>query len=190
MKLTSRFLWISLVMYSIIYGFSFGFNSDLLPQLIQGEADGFSSSFFNWMGLVPFYFLIDASLDKDRPRLSWVPLGLGFFLGAYSSLWGYEHLTGKRNKVTFIKKISLIALLLASGWLIIDALVNTNPSFYFSQFFQDALVGIMTIDFLILYGWSVVLAKSRYQSWWLALVPMVGFGLLILFENKLVKPIV
>jgi hypothetical protein len=190
MKLSSRFLWIVLVIYSIIYGFSFGLNSDLLPQLIQGEADGFTTSFFNWMGLVPFYFLIDASLDKDRPRVSWVPLGLGFLLGAYSSLWGYEHLTGKRNKLTLFKKISLSALLLASGWLIIDALINTNPSFYFSQFFQDALVGIMTIDFLILYGWSLVLAKSRYQPWWLALVPMVGFGLLILLENKVSKPIV
>lgn len=47
----------------------------------------------------------------------------------------------------------------------------------------------MTIDFLILYTWSVILAKSRYHHWSLALIPMVGFGLLILFEDRSLKPI-
>jgi hypothetical protein len=70
-----------------------------------------------------------------------------------------------------------------------DAIIQTNPSVYFSQFFQDAMVGIMTVDFFILYLWTMVLAKSRYQAWWLSLIPMIGFGLLILFEDKLVKPV-
>jgi hypothetical protein len=70
-----------------------------------------------------------------------------------------------------------------------DAIIQTNPNVYFSQFFQDAMVGIMTVDFFILYLWTMVLAKSRYQAWWLSLIPMIGFGLLILFEDKLVKPV-
>lgn len=189
MKKTSFALWLVLVIYTVVYGFSFGLNSELLPQLLQGEADGFSTFFFNWMGLVPIYFLIDASLDQDRPLVSWVPLGLGFALGAYSSLWGYQRLTGKRLKATLLKKIILSLLLIASGWFILDAILFTNPSLYFSQFFQDAMVGIMTIDFFILYLWSMALAKSRYQAWWLALIPMIGFGLLILFEDKLIKPV-
>jgi hypothetical protein len=187
-KKVSLFLWILLVSYTLIYGFSFGFNSELLPQLFQGQADGFSTIFFNWMGLVPFYFLIDASLDQDRPLVSWIPLGLGFALGAYSALWGYRNLTGKRLLLTLFKRIILSILLIGSGWLWIDAIINTNPSIYFSHFFHDAMVGIMTVDFLILYGWSLVLAKSRYQAWWLSLIPMIGFGLLILFEDKLLKP--
>jgi hypothetical protein len=189
MTYSSILLWLIFVIYSLTYGLLFGLNSVLLPQLLQGQADGFSSFFFNWMGLVPFYFLVDASLDQDRPRRSWVPLGLGFFLGAYSTLWGYRKLTGKRKKLTLIKKIILISLLLTSAWLISDALINTDSSYYFSNFFQDSLVGIMTIDFLVLYLWSLVIAQSRYQSWWLAFIPMVGFGLLILFENKFTKPI-
>jgi hypothetical protein len=188
MKLSSGLLWLVLVIYTFIYGFSFGFSSELLPQLLQGQADGFSTFFFNWMGLVPIYFLLDASLDENRPLVSWIPLGLGFGLGAYSALWGYHRLTGKRLTSTFIKKMILLLLLIASGWLWIDAMINTNPSNYFSQFFQDAMVGIMTVDFFILYLWTLVLAKSRYQAWWLALIPMIGFGLLILFEDKLVKP--
>ena len=188
MKKTSLTLWLILVSYTIIYGFTFGFNSELLLQLLQGQADGFSTFFFNWMGLVPIYFLLDASLDKDRPLVSWIPLGLGFGLGAYSALWGYHRLTGKRLKSTLIKKIILSLLLIASGWLWMDAIIQTNPNVYFLQFFQDVMVGIMTVDFFILYLWTMVLAKSRYQAWWLALIPMIGFGLLILFEDKLLKP--
>jgi hypothetical protein len=185
---TSLTLWLILVIYTIIYGFSFGFNSELLPELFQGQADGFSTFFFNWMGLVPIYFLLDAALDQDRPLVSWIPLGLSFVLGAYATLWGYQHVSGKRLKLTIIKKTILVVLLIGSGWLWMDAIIQTNPSVYFSHFFQDALVGIMTVDFFILYGWSLVLAKSRYQTWWLAFIPMIGFGLLILFEDKLVKP--
>jgi hypothetical protein len=188
MKRSPFLLWVVLIVYTVIYISFFGFNSNLLPQLLQGQADGFSTFFFNWMGLVPFYFLIDASLDQDRPLVSWIPLGLGFGLGAYSALWGYRNLTGKRLLLTLFKRIILLMLLIGSGWLWIDAIINTNPSVYFSHFFHDAMVGIMTVDFLILYGWSVVLAKSRYQAWWLALIPIIGFGLLILFEDKLLKP--
>ena len=188
MKKTSFALWLILVIYTIIYGFSFGFNSELLPELLQGQADGFSTFFFNWMGLVPIYFLLDAALDKDRPLVSWILLGLSFALGAYATLWGYQHLSGKRLKLTIIKKTILMLLLIGSGWLWIDAMIQTNPSVYFSQFFQDALVGIMTVDFFILYVWSLVLAKSLYQTWWLAFIPMIGFGLLILFNDKLVNP--
>lgn len=189
MKKTFLALWLILVIYTIVYGFAFGFNSELLPQLLQGQADGFSTFFFNWMGLVPIYFLLDAALDKDRPLVSWIPLGLSFILGAYATLWGYHHLTGYRLKSTLIKKIILSLLLMASGWLWMDAIINSNPSIYFSQFFQDAMVGIMTVDFFILYLWSLVLATSRYQTWWPALIPMIGFGFLILFEDKLVKPV-
>jgi len=172
-----------------MYGFTFGLNSELLPQLLQGQADGFSTFFFNWMGLVPIYFLLDAALDQDRPLVSWIPLGLSFGLGAYATLWGYQRLTGKRLKSTLIKKIILSLLLIASAWLWLNAIIYSNPSVYFSHFFQDAMVGIMTVDFFILYVWSIVLAKSRYQAWWLALIPMIGFGLLILFEDKLIKPV-
>ena len=138
MKKTSFALWLILVIYTIIYGFFFGFNSELLPELLQGQADGFSTFFFNWMGLVPIYFLLDAALDKDRPLVSWIPLGLSFALGAYATLWGYQHLSGMRLKLTIIKKTMLMLLLIGSGWLWIDAMIQTNPSVYFSQFFQDA----------------------------------------------------
>jgi hypothetical protein len=189
MKISSLVLWIVFVSYSTIYVFTFGLSSELLPNLLLGQADAFSTLFFNWMGLVPFYFLVDASLDKQRPWISWLPLLFGFFLGAYSTLWGYQHLTGNRNKLTMIKKILLLILLITSSWMLINAVFITNSTTYFSLFFQDALVGVMTIDFLILYIWSILLASSRYRLWWLSFLPMVGFGLLLLIEDNAVKPV-
>jgi hypothetical protein len=188
MKLYSLLLWIFFVLYSLIYIFTFGFNSDLFSNLLTGQADGFSTLFFNWMGLVPLYFLMDASLDKNRPWVSWIPLLFGFLLGAYSTLWGYQNLTGNRNKLTILKRILLSILLITSGWMLVNAVILIHSTTYFSLFFVDALVGIMTIDFLVLFIWSIVLSKSRYRFWWLSFLPMVGFGLLLLIEGNAVKP--
>jgi hypothetical protein len=189
MKLFSIVLWIFFVTYSIIYGFTFGLDGDLLSNLLTGQADGFSTLFFNWMGLVPLYFLMDASLDKNRPWVSWIPLVLGFLLGAYSTLWGYQNLTGNRNKLTMVKTILLYILLVTSAWMLVNAVILIQSTNYFSLIFQDALVGIMTIDFLVLFIWSIALSKSRYRLWWLSFLPMVGFGLLVLIEDKTVKPV-
>lgn len=134
MKKASLILWSLLTLYTLTYVFSYGFQSNLLPQLLQGQADGFSTFFFNWMGLVPFYFLIDASLDENRTRLSWIPIGLSFIFGAYSLLWGYRNLSGKRLKLTTLKSVMISILIMVSGWFMLDAIMMSNPSVYFSLF--------------------------------------------------------
>jgi hypothetical protein len=73
--------------------------------------------------------------------------------------------------------------------MLVNAVILIHSTTYFSLIFQDALVGIMTIDFLVLFIWSIVLSKSRYQLWWLSFLPMVGFGLLLLIEDNAVKPV-
>ena len=184
MKSSAFLLWIFFVIYTLGYVLFFGFNSPLLSSLLTGEADVFSTSFFNLMGLVPMYFLLDASFDLGRSRRSWLPLWLGFGLGAYSTLWGYRRDSKGRRHPSFVIKILIGGLLLATGWMYGQMIFFSDPSLYFSLFFSDGLVGIMTVDFLVLYVWTIILAKQNYASWWLSFLPMIGFGILMLWHHQ------
>lgn len=188
MKSSALLLWVFLVVYTLSYLFFFGFNSPLLSSLLSGEADGFSSAFFNLMGLVPIYFLLDASFDLGRSRRSWLPLWFGFALGAYCTLWAYRHMSKGRGHPSLFKSMILVGLLLATGWMYGQMVFFSDPSLYFSLFFSDALVGIMTVDFLVLYLWTIILARKNYASWWVSFLPMIGFGMLMLTNQKRLSP--
>jgi uncharacterized membrane protein YjjP (DUF1212 family) len=68
MTLLSRVMWLLLVIYTLFYVVFFGFQSALIPQLFNGQADIFSSSFFNLMGVVPIVFLMYATLNQRNNR--------------------------------------------------------------------------------------------------------------------------
>jgi hypothetical protein len=184
MKSSALLLWGFLVVYTLGYLFIFGFNSALLSSLLSGEADLFSTSFFNLMGLVPIYFLLDASLDQCRSPRSWVALWLGFGLGAYSTLWGYRHQNQGRRNLNLLTVILLGGLIIGTGWMYVQMIGFADPRTYFSLFFIDSLVGIMTVDFLVLYGWTILLAKRNYPHWWVSFLPMIGFGILMLWHHQ------
>ncbi|MEY3609891.1 MAG: hypothetical protein RLZZ264_412, partial [Bacillota bacterium] len=70
-----------------------------------------------------------------------------------------------------------------TGLTFMQAFLQGHPSLFFNQFFQDSLVGIMTIDFLVLYGWSIYRSKQLFTQWYIAFIPIIGFGLLMLLNG-------
>jgi hypothetical protein len=188
MTLLSRVMWLLLVIYTLFYVVFFGFQSALIPQLFNGQADIFSSSFFNLMGVVPIVFLMYATLNQRKNRWSWLPYAGGFFGGAYSVLLGRLSWIAIRKPLHMIQKIILLISIFACMWLYGYAWFFGNPITYFSLFFSDALVGIMTVDFLILWIWSILLAKHHYRQWFWAFIPMIGFAGLMLLATIHIHP--
>jgi hypothetical protein len=188
MRKTSRIIWLALVTYTLLYLFFFGFQSPLLTQLINGEADMFSSSFFNVMGIVPIIFLMYAFLNQSKRKWQWLPYAFGFFAGAYSVLFGQVSQIQKQSSIRLIRTLLLVLSILGLTWFYINGWFFGRPSAYFELFFEDALVGIMTIDFLVLYAWSILLAKHHYQAWYWAWIPMIGFAGLMLIARVRIHP--
>ncbi len=183
MKKISRIIWLALVLYTLLYVSFFGFQSPLLTRLINGEADIFSSSFFNVMGIVPMIYLMYASLNQTKRRWHWLPYAFGFFAGAYSVLFGQVSQIQKQSSPRLIQTLLLGLSIFGLAWFYINGWLFGRPSAYFELFFEDALVGIMTIDFLVLYAWSILLAKHHFQTWYWSWIPMIGFAGLMLIAR-------
>lgn len=183
MTFLSRLLWLILVLYTLFYIVFFGIQSSLTPQLLSGQGDIFSSSFFNLMGIVPIIFLMYATLNQRKDRWGWLPYAGGFVGGAYTVLFGKLSIISKRKALHIIQKVILFISILSCIWLYGYAWFFGHPMTYFSLFFSDALVGIMTVDFLILWIWSIFLAKHHYRQWYWAFIPMIGFAGLMLIAT-------
>ena len=178
-------LWLTLVLYTIFYLGFFGGQSSLLNEILSGSADIFASSFFNLMGLVPLYFLIDYLFFFQRTKMGIFPFIFGFLGGAFSILLGYRQTIFAKSKMAYWMKILIGVLIVLTTFIIIQGFYLGKPELYFSVYFADSLVGIMTVDFLILYVWSVYLAKQRFHHWYIAFVPMIGYGLsIMLFDIR------
>lgn len=188
MKNISLKLWIGLVSYTILYSVFFGRDGSLLPLMIQGTADPFAQNFFNLMGLVPFYFLFDYGLNIQKTKTNYLPFILGFFGGAYALLLGYTRITTLANRVKRWHKVLLVILMLSTFSVMILGFLTGNPQVYMAAFFADPMVGIMLIDFLILYTWSILRAYQQYKDWYISFIPFLGFGILMLRSNRRQQP--
>jgi hypothetical protein len=187
---TAQFLWLLLVIYTGIYLVLFTSNSELLSLLLQGQADGFSASFFNLMGLVPLVFLFDYSMYFHAKKKEIIPFLFGFLGGAYAILLGYKNQWLHRRHRSSIYQVLLGLFILVTTWVIISGILQITNSPYFTMFFSDSLVGIMTVDFLVLYIFSVYRAKQLSRAWYWSLLPIIGFGLVLLMtvNQPLTKP--
>lgn len=176
-------LWLSLVIYTLFYVLIIQSQSTILIDIINGVADPFAFNFFNLMGLVPLYFLVDYIFFQSHSKLGILPYLLGFVGGAFSILLGYKgsQIT-KRSMKKWVQLLMMI-LILFTGLTFLQGFIQGQPSLFFNQFFQDSLVGIMTVDFLVLYGWSIYRSKQLFPQWYVAFIPIIGFGLLMLFNQ-------
>ncbi len=177
-------LWLSLILYTSIYILFIHRESLALIAILNGNADPFLLQFFNVMGLVPFYFLYDYLYFQTRSKFGILPFLFGFLGGAFTILIGYQQSAFiQRPKARYMQFLLSIIILLTS-LIMIQAFWQGNAYLYFRVFFQDSLVGIMTIDFLVLYIWSIYRSRQLFRPWYLAFVPMVGFGLLMLLNQR------
>lgn len=187
MKKTAITLWVGLVVYTTFYVLFIQRESFILTAILNNEADPFASHFFNLMGLVPFYFLLDYMFFQVHKKYRLLAYLLGFVGGAFSILLGYTGVSNSTKSINRWIKVLIGILIIFSGFTFMQAFSQGNPHLFFSEFLDDALVGIMTIDFLVLYGWSIYRSNQLFQHWYLAMVPMIGFGLLMLLNKR--KPI-
>ncbi|MGA0875782.1 MAG: hypothetical protein ACO3QN_02180 [Bacilli bacterium] len=184
MKNISFILWLVLVIYTIIYSLFFGREGTLLPLMIQGTADPFAQNFFNLMGLVPGYFLLDFLLNIQKNKFNFLPFIFGFFGGAYAILLGYMKHQPKVKPLKRWHKMLLVILMMSTLTVMILGFLNGQPQVYLEAFFTDPMVGIMLIDFFVLYTWSIIRAYQRYHYWYVSFIPMVGFGMLMLGSDR------
>lgn len=177
-------LWLSLVVYTIIYVLFIQADSMLFISILQGEADPFAASFFNLMGLVPIYFLIDYLCFQPHSKWGILPFLLGFVGGAFSILLGFQKASITHRPFTKWMQFILVTLMILTAVIMTQGLWFGNPVLYVQQFLSDSLVGIMTVDFLVLYAWSIYRSKQLFRNWYLASIPIIGFGLLMLLNQR------
>jgi hypothetical protein len=181
--MTAKTLWRFLVLYTILYGILFGFQSSLLPELLRGEASPFATQFFNLMGLVPGYFLLDYLSHGQWSWRKFFPFLFGFIGGAYAILLGYRQPMRPAGPVRQrpIRIILILVMIFLTLWLMIIGIASNTMMDYLGLFFADSLVGIMTMDFFVLYVWTIIRSTQISSRWWLSFLPIIGFGFVLIF---------
>ena len=163
--------------YTIVYAIFFGFASPLLPSLMNQTADRFALGFFNIMGIFPLLFLVDGLEHYSLKTWKSMFLFLGFLTGAYGITVFFllsKPLKQRTFKPFFDGLVGFsLALLLAA----VVLLFQGNPGLFFIQWTQDAMVGIMSIDFLALYVLSLYqLYHVHHVKKWGYAIPLFGFA--------------
>ena len=174
-------LWVGLIGWSVFYNAFITTQSTYLNEYFANELDGFSVAIFNVMGFFPLLFILDGFLYHRFNRLKWL-LWTSFVLGGFVVFPVY--LFGRSSRRSFTGNVRSITLVIywlttfVSGyflWTLWSTLDNTT---YFDRLFSDVFIGIMTIDFLVLYALSIVRSGTVSPRWsWLSLIPLVGFPL-------------
>jgi hypothetical protein len=164
-------------MYTILYGIFFGFASPLLPSLINQTADRFALGFFNIMGLFPLLFLVDGLEHYSVKTWKVLFLLLGFLTGAYGIALFF--LLSKPLKERTFKPFfdGLVGFTLALLIAAVVLLFQGNPSLFFMQWTEDAMVGIMSVDFLALYALSLYqIYQVHHVKKWGYAIPLFGYA--------------
>jgi hypothetical protein len=172
-------LWISLVVYTTMYLFVFQPNSTLIMEMINQTADPFALSFFNVMGVIPFLFIIDGFSHGKQPWYTSLFFLLSLAGGAYLLIPGYLTFTSVPKVYRRFSYVSLL-LGLIGLLLIFSAFLTGQPGAFFSEWTNDAMVGIMSVDFLILYAVMILRGfELNKKQGWLSLIPVFGFSYLL-----------
>ncbi|MCU0104918.1 hypothetical protein N7603_04535 [Acholeplasma vituli] len=170
---------IVLVVYAIIHLVTQFHITNAFKELIQLEADPYLISVFNLLGLFPLAFLLFGLRYMNMTKPTWIGLSLGFMLGGFALIIPFTRQELKKNtvssKVHIIALVGLIGAILTIGY----GLILGNFSNYMSAFTSDSFVHIMTIDFLFLYGLSILLSFKVYKQPWFSMIPVIGFFYLI-----------
>jgi predicted membrane channel-forming protein YqfA (hemolysin III family) len=181
------YLWIALVLYTILYVSLAAPTGTLLNDLLAQTADPFSTAFFNIMGFIPLLFLLDYFLQY-KLTIKAIPFIFGFFMGAYSILLGFFFLNPQTSNRK--KKQWWIVIVFPLSLLLMYPLLVSSSTDYFSRFFSDALVGIMTVDALMFYGLMIIRSyQLQPKLGWLGLIPVIGYSVVLVLRYLNIQPI-
>ena len=179
-------LWLGLIIWSVGYNVFITMNTTYLDAFFANELDGFSRAIFNVMGYFPLLFILDGFLYHRIKHYQWLLL-TAFVLGGFLVFPVYLFGTPRRAIITSKNRLSMIVVSLIftvlSAFFLFTLLTTIGNTVYFNQFFTDVFIGIMTVDFLVLYGLSILRSRDYSSRWgWLSLIPLFGFSLTYLFE--------
>ncbi len=185
-------IWLGLILYSVFLAPD-GNGSYLSDLLTMNDPDAGLLAMFSLLGVFPAVFAI-LLLRNDSGSVPAWPFVVGsFVLGAFSLLPYFilnknkERSNRTPNKVRgFLQSrgLSIVLIGLAFG-LMVYGLFFGEATIYQKAFLESNFVHVMTIDFLILTGLSIVALRDRDGvAGWIGLLPIIGPLSLVITKNS------
>ncbi|WP_371017916.1 hypothetical protein [Pseudalkalibacillus sp. JSM 102089] len=184
-------LWLGFILYSVFLAPE-GNGPYLSELLTMNQPDPSLLAMFSLLGVFPAVFAV-LLLRSDRGSIPAWPFVLGSFVTGAFSLMPYFILNKKKDapnrtpdKLRILlqsRGLSLVLIMIALG-LMIYGLVAGDASIYHKAFLESNFVHVMTIDFLVLTGLSILALRERDRvSGIHGLLPIVG-PLMIVIKGK------
>lgn len=169
-------LWITLVILTVITVFTASFSLDRIIQIALFEEDAALSIMFLFMGIFPFVMIYTVWLFQVPLSPSdWLNMWLGFLVGSFTVVPTISRIPSFHRRSFAYDRTMWTALILFTGLLLLSGLIKGHPMYVIDLLFVDAFVTVMTFDFLVFYGTSIVLAfRTSDRPWW-SLIPLVGY---------------
>jgi hypothetical protein len=182
MRKSVLFLYITLILYTLIHLVFFFSNQGALESLLKLEGDPLLLTLFNLLGIYPLAFMIFSIKYMVMTKKAWIPLILSFGLGGFAVTPLFIKRTYQRQKTEkYVSLLALVALVL-SVMLLGFGLILGDYQVFIDAFLNDSFIHIMTIDFIALTILSILVSKQVSKSYWISAIPLVGF-LYMLFSE-------
>jgi len=176
------FVYGLLVTLSLIFILTKGLHSPFYDALWKGQADPFGFMMFTLMGFYPLSFLLSNFILKRKlSTLDLVLIGLSFFLGAFALYPSYFKAYERKEWSNSIKPTFFvwIGLGLTLMFMVYGIMLGETQTFT-DAFVNDALIHIMSLDFVALTVLSVLISSEHTRFWRWTLIPLVGWWAILL----------
>ncbi|MFH5882497.1 hypothetical protein [Liberiplasma polymorphum] len=169
-------VWALLIGYAFVFIMFIGKNTGVFTSIIRHEADPFLMMLFYLVGIFTIGFILLVWHTEERPKLNrMIGLFLSLFFGAFALMPVYEDHGQDILRKSPIAKIFVILSMVISIGLVIYGFGFGSFKVFSDSWLKDGFLHIMTVNFLILYVFSIVIAKNYTQKWQVTFVPILGF---------------
>ncbi|WLR57905.1 hypothetical protein [Guptibacillus hwajinpoensis] len=184
-------IWLGFILYSVFLAPE-GNGPYLSELLTMNHPDPSLLAMFSLLGVFPAVFAILLLRDDSGSVPAWPFVVGSFLLGAFSLLPYFilnknkERSNRTPNKVRRflqLRGLSIVLIGLAFG-LMVYGLLAGDATIYQKAFLESNFVHVMTIDFLVLTGLSIVALRDRDGvAGWIGLLPIIGPLSLVITKN-------
>ncbi len=184
-------IWLGFILYSVFLAPE-GNGPYLSELLTMNHPDPSLLAMFSLLGVFPLVFAILLLRDDSGSVPAWPFVVGSFLLGAFSLLPYFilnknkERSNRTPNKVRRflqLRGLSIVLIGLAFG-LMVYGLLAGDTTIYQKAFLESNFVHVMTIDFLVLTGLSIVALRDRDGvAGWTGLLPIIGPLSLVITKN-------